>query len=103
MRRWVEQADLPKGLSLHGLRKADGVRMAEAGATENEIAAKLGHSDTRSASIYTKGASQQRLADAAIRRYSEQSAPLSAPVGQSEGENPLKAGGSHGGGGPGGT
>lgn len=41
--------------------------MAEAGATENEIAAKLGHTDTRSASIYTKGANQQRLADAAVR------------------------------------
>lgn len=71
VRRWVEQAGLPKGLTLHGLRKADGIRMAEAGATENEIAAKLGHSDTRSASIYTKGANQQRLADAAVRRYSE--------------------------------
>ncbi|MEO0591905.1 MAG: tyrosine-type recombinase/integrase, partial [Pseudomonadota bacterium] len=75
VRRWVKAAGLPPELTLHGLRKADGVRMAEAGATENEIAAKLGHSDTRSASIYTKGANQQRLADAAIRRYIEQSAP----------------------------
>ncbi len=90
VRRWVEEAGLPKGLTLHGLRKADGVRMAEAGATENEIAAKLGHSDTRSASIYTKGADQQRLADAAIRRYSEQSAPLSGSVGQFSPENPLE-------------
>ncbi|MEM9938839.1 MAG: tyrosine-type recombinase/integrase, partial [Pseudomonadota bacterium] len=82
VRRWVEQAGLPKGLTLHGLRKADGVRMAEAGATENEIAAKLGHSDTRSASIYTKEANQQRLADAAVRRYLEQSTPQNAVGGQ---------------------
>ena len=75
IRRWISDANLPKGLSLHGLRKADGVRMAESGATENEIAAKLGHSDTRSASVYTKGADQQRLADAAIRKVQEQSAP----------------------------
>lgn len=74
-RRFVEQARLPKRLTLHGIRKADGVRMAEAGATANEIAAKLGHTDTRSASIYTKGANQKRLADAAVRRYSEQIAP----------------------------
>ena len=76
LRRWVAEAGLPSGLSLHGLRKADGVRMAQSGATENEIAAKLGHSDTRSASVYTKGADQQRLADAAIRKVQEQSAPL---------------------------
>jgi hypothetical protein len=65
--------------------------MAEAGATENEIAAKLGHSDTRSASIYTKGADQQRLADAAIRRYSEQSAPLFSSAGQFSSENSMKS------------
>ena len=82
VRRWVKEAGLPPGLTLHGLRKADGVRMAESGATENEIAAKLGHSDTRSASIYTKGADQQRLADAAIRRYTEQIAPQNARAGQ---------------------
>lgn len=90
VRRWVAEAGLPKGRTLHGLRKADGVRMAEAGATENEIAAKLGHSDTRSASIYTKGANQQRLADAAIRRYSEQSVSLSSQVRQFSQNNDLK-------------
>ena len=58
------------------VEKAHGVRMAQSGATENEIAAKLGHSDTRSASVYTKGADLQRLADAAIRKVQEQSAPL---------------------------
>ena len=76
VRRWVKEAGVPAGLSLHGLREADGVRMAESGATENEIAAKLGHSDTRSASVYTKGADQQRPADAAIRKVQQQSAPL---------------------------
>tara|TARA_R110000787_G_scaffold8615_1_gene29459 strand:+ start:2071 stop:2598 length:528 start_codon:yes stop_codon:yes gene_type:complete len=90
-RRWVKEAGLPSGLTLHGLRKADGVRMAESGATENEIAAKLGHSDTRSASIYTKGADQQRLADAAIRRYTEQSAPQNARAGQYGEKNSMES------------
>lgn len=103
VRRWVKDAGLPPELTLHGLRKADGVRMAEAGATENEIAAKLGHSDTRSASIYTKGANQQRLADAAIRRYMEQSAPPFAPVGHFSKESPMFSGENKRGGGPGGT
>ncbi|MEL8055991.1 MAG: tyrosine-type recombinase/integrase [Pseudomonadota bacterium] len=103
VRRWVEQAGLPKGLTLHGLRKADGVRMAEAGATENEIAAKLGHTDTRSASIYTKGANQQRLADAAVRRYSEQIAPQNAPVEQFLENNSIKTDTYSKSGGPGGT
>lgn len=103
VRRWVKAAGLPPELTLHGLRKADGVRMAEAGATENEIAAKLGHSDTRSASIYTKGANQQRLADAAIRRYIEQSAPQNTVAGQYSEENPMFSGENKRGGGPGGT
>lgn len=103
VRRWVKEAGLPAELTLHGLRKADGVRMAEAGATENEIAAKLGHSDTRSASIYTKGANQQRLADAAIRRYIEQSAPQNAPAGQFSEESSMFSSYNKGSGGPGGT
>ncbi len=102
VRRWVKTAGLPPELTLHGLRKADGVRMAEAGATENEIAAKLGHSDTRSASIYTKGANQQRLADAAIRRYIEQSAPQNALAGQSEENSSMLSSDNDGSGGPGG-
>nr|WP_083332702.1 tyrosine-type recombinase/integrase [Hyphomonas sp. Mor2] len=103
VRRWVNAAGLPPELTLHGLRKADGVRMAEAGATENEIAAKLGHSDTRSASIYTKGANQQRLADAAIRRYIEQSAPQNIVAGQSSEESSMFSGDGKRSGGPGGT
>ena len=94
VKRWVTEAGLPDTLSLHGLRKADGVRMAESGASENEIAAKLGHSDTRSASVYTKGANQERLADAAVRRVIEQneakSALLKPPVGQKAAENVME-------------
>lgn len=103
VRRWVKEAGLPAGLTLHGLRKADGVRMAESGATENEIAAKLGHTDTRSAHVYTKGADQQRLADAAMRRLIEQSAPLSETVGQFKAKNPMDSTPKFANGGPGRT
>ena len=59
------EAGLPSELSLHGLRKALGVSFAEGGATQEEIAAALGHSGTKTAEIYTKGAEKRRMASAA--------------------------------------
>jgi len=59
-------AGLPPESLLHGLRKPDGGRITVADATDSKIAPKLGHSDTRTASIYSEGANQQRRADAAI-------------------------------------
>lgn len=67
-KKWCEEADLPDDLSLHGLRKALGARLAEAGATQEEIAAALGHRGTRTAEIYTKGAEKRRLADAGFAK-----------------------------------
>jgi len=62
MQRWLKAAGLADaGISLHGLRKAAGADMAEAGATQEEIAAALGHSGTKTASIYTKSADRKRL------------------------------------------
>lgn len=55
-------------LSLHGLRKSLGVRMANAGCRPEEIMAVLGHSDSKSAAVYTKkfdrAAAADRAADA---------------------------------------
>jgi site-specific recombinase XerD len=64
-KKWTLEAGLPKDLSLHGLRKALGVSFAEGGATQEEIAAALGHSGTKTAEIYTKGAEKRRMASAA--------------------------------------
>ncbi|WP_370372961.1 site-specific integrase [Henriciella pelagia] len=62
IKRWLKQAGLEDaGISLHGLRKAAGADMAEAGATQEEIAAALGHNGTKTASIYTKSADRKRL------------------------------------------
>jgi integrase len=46
------------GLSIHGLRKNAGVAIAEAGGTEREIMARLGHKTPQMAAHYTKRASQ---------------------------------------------
>ena len=66
---WFKDRAREAGLDVgntHGLRKAAGRRLAEAGATENEVAAWLAHGDTRQASTYTKKAAKRRLTDAAF-------------------------------------
>jgi integrase len=62
---WCADAGLPPGLAPHGLRKALGRRLAEYGATANEIAAMLGHSGLSEVETYTRAAEQARLAAAA--------------------------------------
>jgi len=63
----VRDAGVAKG-SLHGLRKAGATRLANAGATENEIAAYLAHRSTRQATTYTKKADKNRLTDSAFAK-----------------------------------
>jgi integrase len=52
----------------HGLRKAAGRRLAEAGCTPHEIMAILGHKTLSEAERYTRDADQARLATAAVAR-----------------------------------
>lgn len=59
-------AGLPDQCGSHGLRKAAGRRMAEAGASTNQIAAVLGHRSLSEVERYTRGAEQKRLATAGI-------------------------------------
>ncbi len=49
--------------SLHGLRKAGAMRLADAGATAWEIASCPAHSDTTQAAVYTKKADRAHLAE----------------------------------------
>ena len=55
-----------QGRSPHGLRKAAGRRLAEAGCTPHQIAAILGHASLQMVEVYTKDANQERLADEAM-------------------------------------
>lgn len=54
--------------SLHGLRKAGATRLADAGASEWEIASYLAHTDTKQAATYTKKANRSRLADSGFAK-----------------------------------
>lgn len=55
----------------HGLRKAVGRRLAEAGCSESQIAAVLGHKDPNTAKIYTRSASQALMASDAMEKMGE--------------------------------
>lgn len=54
------------GLNVHGLRKLAAARLAEAGCTPHEIQAITGHRTLSMVDLYTRGADQERLAEAAI-------------------------------------
>ena len=68
-RAWVAQAGLGavdrngRHLTLHGLRKAMGRRLAERGASPHVIMAILGHETIASATVYTKAYDRARAAD----------------------------------------
>lgn len=57
-----------EGYVFHGLRKTAAVRLAEAGCSDAEIMSITGHRTRSMVSLYTRGASQKRLATAAIAR-----------------------------------
>jgi enterobacteria phage integrase len=76
--QWIRGAITAAGLPLdcqpHGLRKAAGRRLAEAGCTANEIMAILGHKTLAEAERYTREADQLRLAAEAMTKLEGRSA-----------------------------
>jgi integrase len=63
MRQWCNDADLAE-CSSHGLRKASATILAEAGATEHQLMAIFGWSDSKMAQHYMKAAQSKRIIDA---------------------------------------
>lgn len=68
MGKALARIGLPRGLNVHGLRKAAARRLAEAGCTASEIAAITGHASLSMVQLYTESADQERLARAAVAR-----------------------------------
>ena len=62
----IEKAGLPDDCVLHGLRKTAARKLAEAGATEEQIKAITGHATSAMVAHYVRGANQRKLAKAAI-------------------------------------
>jgi integrase len=69
-REWCDAAKIPAGRSPHGLRKACGRRLAEAGCTAHQIMAVLGLRTLALAEVYTRAAEQTRLARDGMARIS---------------------------------
>lgn len=65
-RKRCQEAGVPG--SIHGLRKAGATRLADAGASEWEIASYLAHADTTQARTYTRKANRARLADSGFEK-----------------------------------
>ncbi len=68
LRNAISAAGLPLGCQPHGLRKAAGRRLAEAGCTAHEIMAVLGHKTLTEAERYTREADQVSLATEAMTK-----------------------------------
>lgn len=68
MADWTHSADLPKGFTLHGLRKTLGKMLAEGGASTRQIMDTLGHDDIAHAELYSREAEQARLATDGMNR-----------------------------------
>lgn len=67
------QADIPG--RAHGMRKAGATRLANAGATEFEVMAYLGHKTPQEARTYTKKANRARLGDSGMAKLQNASNP----------------------------
>jgi integrase/recombinase XerD len=65
MRKWCDEAGLPQ-CSAHGLRKTAATRLAERGATVEEIMAVTGHRSLQQIEIYTRAANRALMADNAF-------------------------------------
>lgn len=59
---WCDKAGIEPGYTMHGLRKALGVKLAEADASTRQLMETLGHSNIALAELYSREASQVRLA-----------------------------------------
>jgi integrase len=75
---WFRDACNAAGVkgSAHGLRKAFATHLAEAGASENEIMAALGHATPRLAALYTRAASREEMAAKGMSRLPTPSEPV---------------------------
>ncbi|MFA1622833.1 tyrosine-type recombinase/integrase [Rhizobium mongolense] len=60
MRKWTEQAGLPAGHTLHGLRRTFGTMIAECGAQARQIMDALGHSSMAVSDSYVRDVNKRR-------------------------------------------
>jgi enterobacteria phage integrase len=91
MRNTIADAGLPLDCKPHGLRKAAGRLLAEAGATEKMIMSVLGHTTLAEAERYTEEADQAGLVeDVVIKVEGHKANRIAQTTFQSLGKTPKK-------------
>lgn len=68
---WCSKAGIEPGYTMHGLRKALGVKLAEADASTRQLMETLGHNNIAFAELYSREASQARLAVQAMEKVTK--------------------------------
>lgn len=76
---WCQQAGIPRGYTLHGLRKSLGVKVAEADGSTRQLMEVLGHRSIAYAELYSREASKVRLATKAMDKLTELEQRRAAP------------------------
>lgn len=71
MAEWCREAGIEPGYTMHGLRKALGVKLAEADASTRQLMEMLGHNNIAYAELYSREASQLRLAVQAMDKVTQ--------------------------------
>lgn len=71
MAEWCADACIEPGYTMHGLRKALGVKLAEADASTRQLMEALGHNNIAYAELYSREASQMRLAVQAMDKVTQ--------------------------------
>ena len=66
VQRWCTEAGIP-GYSSHGVRKAVGELLAEAGCSQHQIMSVMAHTQAKTSEIYTRGAERRVMAGDAMR------------------------------------
>lgn len=69
IRKWCEAAELSDRTS-HGIRKAVGELLAEAGCSQHQIMAVMAHTQAKTSEIYTKGAQRRSMSGDAMQALS---------------------------------
>lgn len=81
LRDAITAAELPLDCKPHGLRKAAGRRLADAGCTAHEIMSVLGHKSLSEAERYTREANQENLNKSAVLKLERHDANKPAQTG----------------------
>ncbi len=85
VREWLDEAEVPKGYSLHGLRKLFVCRLIERGCDPHEVMAATGHQTLKEIDRYAKGYFRQKKKVPVYEKWRTNATQLGVSVGSAVG------------------